>query len=168
MRASIVGAVFGRLTVLMKDAEPNRILCRCECGKEVLVLRSNLYSGKTRSCGCARTAAKDWDKVGNAWMIMNKHRRPHRFKSENELRASLPAAPSPGHEVHPIKLTEPMAPGNVQWLTRREYYDELRRQHLVGKVVKGSLFGTNEEDYDRYPRHVRVQDYPVQTSKERS
>lgn len=30
------------------------LLCRCQCGTEKLVNRSNLVSGKTKSCGCLR------------------------------------------------------------------------------------------------------------------
>lgn len=28
--------------------------CKCDCGKEVIVLAGNLYNGKTLSCGCMR------------------------------------------------------------------------------------------------------------------
>lgn len=56
----LTGQKFGRLTVL-KRAEnyisPNggkraQWLCKCECGKEVVVLGNNLRKGLTRSCGC--------------------------------------------------------------------------------------------------------------------
>ena len=56
----LTGQKFGRLTVL-KRAEnyisPNggkraQWLCKCECGKEVVVLGKNLRKGLTRSCGC--------------------------------------------------------------------------------------------------------------------
>lgn len=30
------------------------LLCRCECGKEVVVRRDHFASGRTRSCGCLR------------------------------------------------------------------------------------------------------------------
>ena len=54
----IINKKFGRLTVikeLEKDKHFNRIfLCKCECGKEVKVQRSQLISGKTKSCGCLR------------------------------------------------------------------------------------------------------------------
>ena len=29
-------------------------LCRCDCGKEIIVMAGSLRSGKTRSCGCLR------------------------------------------------------------------------------------------------------------------
>ena len=60
MSATIyTGARFGMLTVLSKGANntekrgrPSRILCQCDCGRFVAAHSPNLYSGKTRSCGC--------------------------------------------------------------------------------------------------------------------
>ena len=47
---------FGRLTVLHRQIDNNKKavcwLCRCECGREVVVQSSNLKSGHTTSCGC--------------------------------------------------------------------------------------------------------------------
>lgn len=57
------GTVFGRLTVIGPAASlavgkgptmKRRSLCKCECGKEVIVLDSQLRNGKTQSCGCYR------------------------------------------------------------------------------------------------------------------
>lgn len=54
----IIGLKFGRLTVL-KLAYTRRVsktlyyyLCKCDCGKEHIVLKSSLLNGLTRSCGC--------------------------------------------------------------------------------------------------------------------
>lgn len=59
--ADLTGKRFGRLTVL-EDRGTTTIgkqgkragiwLCRCQCGKEVVVLRASLTTGKTQSCGC--------------------------------------------------------------------------------------------------------------------
>lgn len=60
----ITGQVFGRLTVLEflesriitskkgKESRKRVYKCRCICGKEVNILRDNLVSDTTRSCGC--------------------------------------------------------------------------------------------------------------------
>jgi hypothetical protein len=50
------GQKFGRLTVI-KRAENNKhgnvqFLCRCDCGKELVLPSSALTTGNTRSCGC--------------------------------------------------------------------------------------------------------------------
>jgi hypothetical protein len=54
----IIGMKFGRLIVL-KLAYTKRAsktlyyyLCKCDCGKEHIVLKSSLLNGLTRSCGC--------------------------------------------------------------------------------------------------------------------
>lgn len=50
------GQKYGRLTVISraegKDKRRVYWLCRCECGKEVVVQSSQLRTGHTRSCGC--------------------------------------------------------------------------------------------------------------------
>lgn len=54
------GQVFGRLTVLEKSAPPTEYTaykgswyrCRCQCGNTVVVRRSSLVAGDTKSCGC--------------------------------------------------------------------------------------------------------------------
>lgn len=57
----LVGRRFGRLLVIAPAAQPARWegkrkwlywLCRCDCGKEVVVSGVYLRKGSTRSCGC--------------------------------------------------------------------------------------------------------------------
>ncbi|SRR5712692_7924723 len=54
----LTGQIFGRLTVLRcvgRDKHRNALwLCRCECGKEVEVVRASLVRELTQSCGCLR------------------------------------------------------------------------------------------------------------------
>lgn len=54
----LTGERFGRLVVVGLDSKDQRgqthWLCECDCGNEVVVRRSNLISGKTKSCGCIR------------------------------------------------------------------------------------------------------------------
>jgi hypothetical protein len=53
---NLVGTRFGRLEVIERSHNNNkgnsRWVCRCDCGNEVVVLRYQLTSGKTKSCGC--------------------------------------------------------------------------------------------------------------------
>ena len=56
---SLVGKTFGRLTVLSRADKPIGVkggdaywTCRCECGKEVVVMGKSLKNGTTKSCGC--------------------------------------------------------------------------------------------------------------------
>lgn len=53
---NIIGNKYGKLTVL-KEVEPTKssqrqFLCRCDCGKEKIILGSNLIYGESTSCGC--------------------------------------------------------------------------------------------------------------------
>lgn len=54
--ASLVGCVFGRLTVISacSDANKSPLTCRCECGGVVVVRRDSLLDGFNKSCGCLR------------------------------------------------------------------------------------------------------------------
>ncbi len=57
MRNSImIGERFGRLTVIAFDHKDKHgrtvCLCKCDCGNEKEVAKSNLTSGNSKSCGC--------------------------------------------------------------------------------------------------------------------
>jgi hypothetical protein len=58
--ADLVGKVFGRLTVLARALNHDgtsrrpRWLCRCTCGRDVVILGASIRYGRTRSCGCLR------------------------------------------------------------------------------------------------------------------
>lgn len=70
----LTGQRFGRLVVIKRDE--NRIssngtirttwLCKCNCGKELVVERGNLTSGHTVSCGCL---SKDFDAIKGNYLI---------------------------------------------------------------------------------------------------
>lgn len=48
---NLTNEVFGKLKVLQHNAGDKLIHCVCECGKEVYVLKNNLLTGKSLSCG---------------------------------------------------------------------------------------------------------------------
>ena len=52
----MTGKRFGNLVVSERSENDKnhkaRWLCRCDCGRETIVIGSNLMSGKTSSCGC--------------------------------------------------------------------------------------------------------------------
>jgi hypothetical protein len=59
---SLIGKRFDRLVVVKKEphesGENIRWLCRCDCGKEVVVIGCNLKSGHTKSCGCLNSESR--------------------------------------------------------------------------------------------------------------
>lgn len=58
---SIIGKRFGRLVVI-SSASPkgssHMVNCRCDCGTEKTLYKSNLLNGRTVSCGCLFPYAK--------------------------------------------------------------------------------------------------------------
>lgn len=73
------GQIFGKLTVL-EEAGRDRLKkvmwrCKCECGKETIVVSGSLVTGNTTSCGCVLKAAitkhGGWKKSSyNTWRAM--------------------------------------------------------------------------------------------------
>ena len=57
-KIDLTGQKFNKLTVIKEapkeQRKNNRVtwICRCDCGKEVLVTGKDLKSGNTKSCGC--------------------------------------------------------------------------------------------------------------------
>lgn len=51
-----IGQKFGKLTVIKLAYQDwngqAHWLCKCDCGKEIIVIGNSLRIGKTKSCGC--------------------------------------------------------------------------------------------------------------------
>lgn len=69
----MIGKKYGRLTIIHETRDKRNFiyyLCKCECGNEIEVYRSNLLSGKTKSCGCyKKEKLKDLYKKRNVFHI---------------------------------------------------------------------------------------------------
>lgn len=55
------GKRFGHLVVIDKGQDNRKYLCKCDCGTNVEVFTSNLYAGRTTSCGC-QNSTKEYPK----------------------------------------------------------------------------------------------------------
>lgn len=78
-KSALPGERFGRLVVIsVVDARTRK--CLCDCGTESIVLRCNLKTGNTQSCGCLRkeieviaslthgqTSGKKWSPTYSVW-----------------------------------------------------------------------------------------------------
>lgn len=67
--------VFYKLTVVGKIEVYNghyRWICRCECGKEIIVQGSHLTNGYKKSCGCWRKPPNKPDFVSRFWKFVEK------------------------------------------------------------------------------------------------
>ena len=55
---NLIGKKYGKLLVIKEvektSSSQRRFLCKCDCGKEKIVLGSNLIYGESTSCGCNR------------------------------------------------------------------------------------------------------------------
>jgi len=105
----LLGKVFGRLTVdsLVKTERRSIWLCKCSCGKELLVNTSSLTSGHTKSCGCykndqiykAMQARKlpnneaGFNRVYQEYRVKNAERRDLPFELTKELFRELTQKP---------------------------------------------------------------------------
>lgn len=72
-KKDLTGQKFGKLTVIREHPDPyvsqagkktRRWVCRCDCGKEVIVLQNVLTANRNtpKSCGCAKSTAQDYRK----------------------------------------------------------------------------------------------------------
>lgn len=70
---SLIGQKFGMLTVVgqaeSSAAGSRRWLCRCDCGRETVVLGSNLTRGTTVSCGCRKYKDLAGQKIGRLTVL---------------------------------------------------------------------------------------------------
>lgn len=67
-RIDLTGKTFGQLTVI--ERLPGlKWRCRCSCGNEKIVDRSNLISGHTKSCGCLKNKSKAGTRQGHLLLL---------------------------------------------------------------------------------------------------
>lgn len=67
-RIDNIGEKYGRLTIvdMIWDTERSKAVCKCDCGNDYIVVKADIISGHTKSCGCLHseitslTNTKDW------------------------------------------------------------------------------------------------------------
>lgn len=70
----VIGNKYGRLEVLAysgHEAHRHKYQCRCECGSIIVVERSSLLSGHTKSCGCLHNSVRWKNRVTHGGTIRN-------------------------------------------------------------------------------------------------
>lgn len=152
---------FGRLIVIKRVEDkifPSgqkhvQWLCRCDCGKEIVVLSRNLIIGNTRSCGCyaieSRTIHDKWgSKVYKCWDNMKSRcLNPsatgyqnwggrgitiysewiHSFDKFYEYVSKLPHFGEEGRTLDRINNNGNYEPNNLRWATRYEQTHNRKR-----------------------------------------
>lgn len=130
----LIGKTFGELTVLKRvnDEGNSRYLCRCSCGKEVILVGAVLLAGQQKSCGHANY--KGYDK----------------FHEIKELGAKdLQSKRVDGTSLYAITTKRPS--NNKSGYKGVSYIPEKRKYRaylgLRGKQINLGLYDTAEEAY---------------------
>lgn len=68
---NLIGKKFGKLAVIERaendKSGQTQWLCECDCGNRIIVQRSNLKSGNTKSCGCYKKHNKSHTRLYKVW-----------------------------------------------------------------------------------------------------
>lgn len=185
-----VADVFGRLTVLelipaIGGSSRPCARARCACGREAIVRRSCLVSGRTQSCGCRqRERAADAHRthgqsIANetpeyrAWTnaktrTTNPRYKDWRYWGARGIRmapewlhdfpaffAHIGPRPGPGYSIDRIDNNGDYAPGNVRWATATE---QKMNQRPYASCASGSRYGAKRMtgDVGGQPAAVRL------------
>ena len=82
-KIDLTGQKFNKLTVIKEapkeQRKNNRVtwICRCDCGKEVLVTGKDLKSGNTKSCGCLYSKNLVGKRYGRLLVLASTEMRKH-------------------------------------------------------------------------------------------
>ena len=154
------GAMFGAWTV-RSAIDRAYVMCICQCGTERVIHRSNLTSGKTKSCGCLKpqhVSAKttkhgmygtptysSWSSMMTRCYSQTCKAYPryggrgilvaeawHKFDG---FFADMGAKPAKGWSIERLDNSRGYEPGNCVWATAKEQGRNTRRTKLNLEVV---------------------------------
>lgn len=160
-----VGAKIGRLLLLKETRVPHGkkytdvgYICKCDCGKEKIVRKSDLTSGKVLSCGCyasdvfRKTHTKHgmaYSRVYRIWFGIKKrcfYKNEDNYylyggrgitmcdKWKNSFEAFYADVGEPPGNEYSIDRINPNGnyePGNCRWATQKQQAQNTRRNYLV-------------------------------------
>jgi hypothetical protein len=165
MAGIVAGARFGRL-VAVRRVDALRWEFQCDCGQLHEANRSNVTTGKSRSCGClmkecvsARRTKHGESKGGTlspeytAWRALRGRcecptNKGYAYYGGRGIRVLWPdfaafladvgRRPGPGYSLDRIDNEGHYGPGNCRWATRKEQANNKRSNRLltVGGVTK--------------------------------
>lgn len=168
-KVDLTGQRFGRLVVI-EDAGLDKYgsyvwRCRCDCGNEIVVKRSNLQFGHTRSCGClSRETLQNRHGIPNKKLTLvrlsmkrrcyDKNCKEYKYYGargikiceewlgkkgrENFVAWAIENGYKPGLSIDRIDVNGDYEPGNCRWVTLSEQSKNRRTNLLVeynGKMM---------------------------------
>lgn len=181
------GTVFGRLTVIGDAAQKGTnscSRCRCECGKEVVVVNYSLRSGHTRSCGCLsreatgarfRKHGKAGSKLYDVWSAMRKRcENPadpaygryggrgitvcKRWASFVNFLADMGDRPTPKHSIERVDNSAGYSKRNCRWALAPEQVKNRRntRRVTIGERTETLMDWCREYGADYFVAYSRI------------
>ena len=140
------GDVFGRWTVIAEVPQPvggARILCRCACGTERLLVRAALAKGKTKSCGVCIYHHKNRTPTHTSWTSMTARCRNPALREYKD------------YGGRGIKVCD-------RWLIFENFLADM------GERPEGMTLGRIDNDADYTPENCRWETAAQQTRNRRS
>lgn len=152
----LTGKQFGFLTAVeyVQAKKPPKWLCRCICGKEIVVITDNLTRGHTKSCGCKkgkmitnskmRHGQAD-SKAYNAWRhikgrCLNPKDKRYEYYGGRGIKVcdrwletfenfyfDMGDPPTPQHSIDRINVDGDYEPSNCRWATVKEQMNNTRQ-----------------------------------------
>lgn len=141
----LVGQRFGRLTVIRNATEEEKpkdingnpkprtwCICKCDCGKELVVRGNNLKTGDNQSCGCTKSKGEE---LINKFLLDNYYT----FKKEYSFNDLLSNNNNPlkfdfcilNDNNKPIKIIE--VNGTQHYQKNHQWYSEERVEYDIKK-----------------------------------
>jgi len=179
--SNLVGQKFNRLTVMRFEGKnKNRqsiYLCKCDCGKELMVLGYTLKNNHTKSCGCLKLQkltrhGYSRSKIYNVWHDIvqrcnNKNNCNYKYyggrgvsvcdrwlKFENFLE-DMGEPPTNKHEIDRIENDLGYHKENCRWATRKNNNRNKSNNRLIHFQNKDWCFAELAEVYNICPNTLR-------------